>query len=181
MTDHQIVIAAVRFGDGDRIDDLLEAVVRGVQSRGYSVAGYLQRETPDGPGCCSIMHLEEISSGAQIRISQALGAGSRGCRLDPQALAEVSGRLLSVIGPNTELLVLNRFGKGESDGQGFRNVIENACALGVPVLTAVRETYEPAWNEFAAGIGEFLEPDVDQVTQWALRAVAGRRQSRDAA
>lgn len=181
MTDHQIAVAAVRFGEGDRIDSLLEAVVRGIQSRGYSVAGYLQREVPDGPGCCSIMHLEEIASGAQVCISQALGAGSQGCRLDPQALAEVSGRLLAVIGPDTELLVLNRFGKGESDGQGFRNVIENACALGVPVLTAVRETYEPAWNAFSAGVGAFLEPDEDKVLQWALQAAAGRRQSRDAA
>ncbi|MAS03300.1 MAG: hypothetical protein CL534_01130 [Ahrensia sp.] len=181
MTDHQLAIAAVRFGDGDRIDEVLETVVRAVQSRGYSAAGYLQRETPDGPGCCPATFLEDVSSGEQLRITQALGAGSRGCRLDPQALADISGRLLSAIRPSTELLVLNRFGKGESDGHGFRSVIESACGLGVPVLTAVRETYEPAWSEFTAGIGTFLPPDAEAVTQWALGSTAVRRRTRDAA
>ena len=123
-------IAAVRFSGGDNVDEVLETVVRAVQSRGYPVAGYLQRETPDGPGCCSATFLEDVSSGEQLRITQALGAGSRGCRLNPQALADVSGRLLSVVDANTDLLVLNRFGKGESDGHGFRSVIESAYGLG---------------------------------------------------
>lgn len=181
MTDYRLAIAAIRFGDEDRIDELLETVVRAVQSRGYPVAGYLQRETPDGPGCCPATFLEDVSSGEQLRITQALGAGSRGCRLDPQALADVSGRLLAAVDPATGLLVVNRFGKGESDGQGFRSVIESACGLGVPVLTAVRATYEPFWNEFTAGTGVFLTPDAEAVTRWALEAIAGRRKVRDAA
>lgn len=181
MTDHPLAVTAIRFSDGDRIDELLETVVRAVQSRGYPVAGYLQRETPDGPGCCPATFLEDVSSGERLRITQALGAGSRGCRLDPQALADVSGRLLSAVGPATELLVLNRFGKGESDGQGFRAVIENACSLGVPVLTAVRATYEPFWNEFTAGPGVFLPADAEAATRWALGAIAKRRQVNDAA
>jgi hypothetical protein len=181
VTDHPLAIAAIRFSDGDRIDGLLETVVRAVQSRGYPVAGYIQRETPDGPGCCPATFLEDVSSGEQLRITQALGAGSRGCRLDPQALAEVSGRLLTAVEPATDLLVLNRFGKGESDGHGFRSVIENACGLGVPVLTAVRATYEPSWNEFTAGAGKFLAADAEAITQWALGSIARRRQMNDAA
>lgn len=181
MTDHSLAIAAIRFGDGDRIDELLETVVRAVQSSGHPVAGYLQRETPDGPGCCPATFLEDVSSGERLRITQALGAGSRGCRLDPQALADVSGRLLTVVDTATDLLVLNRFGKGESDGQGFRSVIESACGLGVPVLTAVRATYEPFWNEFAAGAGVFLPADADAVIEWALASIARRRQVDDAA
>ncbi|MCI5073983.1 DUF2478 domain-containing protein [Oricola sp.] len=181
MTDHPLAVAAIRFGDGDRIDEILETVVRAVRSRGYRAAGYLQRETPDGPGCCPATFLEDVSSGEQLRITQALGAGSRGCRLDQQALADVSGRLLTVLDSATDLLVLNRFGKGESDGQGFRSVIENACGLGVPVLTAVRATYEPFWSEFAAGTDVFLEPDAEAATHWALEAIARRGRARDAA
>lgn len=181
MTNQQFPIAAVRFETGDGIDALLETVVRAVQLHGRPVAGYLQRETPDGPGCCSIMHLEDIFSGELTCISQALGAGSRGCRLDPQALAEVSGRLLSTIGPNTELVVLNRFGKGETDGHGFRSVIETACDLGVPVLTAVREMYEPGWLEFTAGTGTILPAEPDAIVRWVLEVNSERRLTRDAA
>lgn len=181
MTDQELAVAAVRFDGGDGIDALLETVVRALGARGHEVAGYLQRETDDGPGCCSIMHLEDISTGEQVRISQALGAGSRGCRLDPQALAEVSGQLRSAIGPETDLVVLNRFGKGESDGHGFRSVIETACDLGVPVLTAVRDTYEPAWVDFTAGSGTFLPADHDAIVRWVIAAVSERRRKPDAA
>lgn len=180
MTDSRLAVAALRFGDGDRVDELLDAVARALQARGHRVAGTLQRETPQGPGCCAVMHLEDVASGERFRISQELGAGSRGCRLDPQALAEVSGRLLAAIGPGTDLVVLNRFGKGEADGHGFRSVIERACLLGVPVLTAVREAYEPAWRDFTADAGELLGPDAGEALRWAEQAIA-RRSARDAA
>ncbi|MEP5755911.1 MAG: DUF2478 domain-containing protein [Nitratireductor sp.] len=180
MTDQPLAIAAIRFGDGDRIDDLLETVARTIGARGCRVAGYLQRETPDGPGCCGVMYLEDIAGGARTRMSQALGAGARGCRLDPQALAEAACRLQASIGPQTDLVVLNRFGKGESDGHGFRSVIAQACELGVPVLTAVRETYRPFWEEFTGGVGALLPPDAEEATRWAVSAASARRSPRAA-
>jgi len=87
MTDSQFALAAVRFGDGDTVDALFETVVRTLQARSHHVAGYLQRETPDGEDCCSIMHLENVSTGERTRFSQALGPGSKGwCRLDWNSL-----------------------------------------------------------------------------------------------
>lgn len=178
---HEPALASVRFGDDDRIDELLETVVRTIKSGGHTVAGHLQRQTPDGPTCCAATFLEDVATGEQQRITQALGPGSRGCRLDPQALAQVSGRLLSSISPRTELLVLNRFGKGEADGHGFRAVIERACDFGVPVLTAVRPTYEPAWTEFTGGFGRFLRCEPDLALDWALDAIFRHKRRRDAA
>ncbi|MFZ2101022.1 MAG: DUF2478 domain-containing protein, partial [Oricola sp.] len=156
--EQSLAIAAIRFGDGDRVDDVLESVVRQVRARGHAVAGCLQRETPEEDDCCAITHLEDLATGEKIRISQALGRGAKGCRLDPAALAEVSGIMLGKIGPGTGLLVVNRFGKGESDGQGLRAVIEAACEIGIPVLTAVRSAYESAWLEFTGG-GTLLPAD----------------------
>jgi len=181
MTDTHFALAAVRFGEGDAVDALFESAVRALRARSRDVAGYLQRETPDGQDCCSIMHLEDVSTGERIRFSQALGPGSKGCRLDPQALAEASGRLISTIGPHTDLIVLNRFGKGEADGHGFRNVIERASDLGVPVLTAVREAFEPAWDEFTGGLGVILPADPALVTRWAAATIEKRRLPQPAA
>jgi hypothetical protein len=164
-------VAAVRFADGEPIDDCLDTVVRALQRRGLQVEGFLQRETPGGPGCCSIMNLENISDSTRIRISQALGPGSRGCRLDPQALAEVAGQLGSSIGTRTDRIVLNRFGKGEADGHGFRAVYEHAGELDIPVLTAVRAAYEPAWTGFAGDLGCILEAKPDHVVDWALASI----------
>ncbi len=165
-------LAAIRFTPEDGIDGLLEAVVRTLQSRGVGVSGYLQRETEDTAACCNITHLEDVASGTWHRISQALGSGSRGCRLDPGALADVSGLLLARLEAGTEFVVLNRFGKGESEGQGFRAIIERAFALRIPVLTAVRQTYEPAWLSFTDGSARLLPAERTAILTWANDAIA---------
>lgn len=160
-------LAAIRFKPEDGIDALLERVVRHLQAEGVKVSGYLQRESLDPNSCCNISHLEDVSDGTWHRISQALGSGSRGCRLDPRALADVSGLLLARLEADTEFLVLNRFGKGESEGQGFRAVIERAFDLGIPVLTAVRETYADAWDAFTDGSATLLPADAPAIFSWA--------------
>ena len=60
MTDTNFALAAVRFDDGDKVGALFETVVRALQAQSHDVVGYLQRETPDGRDCCSIMHLEDV-------------------------------------------------------------------------------------------------------------------------
>lgn len=164
-------LAAIRFTPEDGIDNLLEHAVRALQSEGVKVSGYLQRESLDPNACCNISHLEDVSDGTWHRISQALGSGSKGCRLDPRALADVSGLLLARLETDTEFLVLNRFGKGESEGQGFRTVIEKAFELDIPVLTAVREAYAPAWDQFTEGSARLLLPDKAAILAWARAAV----------
>lgn len=168
MTDRTVSLAAVRFAAGDGVDAVLAAAARAVAARGYRVAGYLQHDVPDGPGCCSATYLEDIASGGRRRITQALGPGSRGCRLDPQALADATAGLLRDIGPQTALVVLNRFGKGEAEGHGLRAVVERAVDAGLPVLTAVKEPYAEAWEAFGGGIAVTLEPDAAQVLRWCL-------------
>jgi nucleoside-triphosphatase THEP1 len=173
-------LAAIRFNHEDSVDDLLEFAARALQTKGVSVTGYLQRETEDA-SCCNITHLEDLSDGALYRISQALGSGSRGCRLDPTALAEVSGMLHTTLETGTDFLVLNRFGKGESEGQGFRAAIEKALDMRTPVLTAVREAYAAAWEEFTDGSAVLLPPDKVAILDWAQTAVEDARARQSAA
>lgn len=175
MIGDRLPLAAIRFGSGDDIDALLGSVVRRVKTEGFAVAGVLQRKVFDGPDCCSSTVLEEIGGDRVFRISQTLGTGSAGCRLDPQELTEAAGHLLSAISPSTDMVVLNRFGKGEADGHGFRSVIETACAFSVPVLTAVRQTYEAAWDEFTGGTAAMLNATVEDAVAWATGAARHRR------
>ncbi len=174
-------LAAVRFEHTDDIDAVLESTVRAMQARGLRVCGFVQRETEDPASCCNITHLEDVATGTWHRISQPLGSGSRGCRLDPQALAEVSGPLLAELETRPDFLLLNRFGKGESEGQGFRAVIEKAFELRIPVLTAVREAYAEAWATFTESSAHLLPPDTEAVLDWADAAVAATQADRTAA
>lgn len=161
------LLAAVRYRPDQRVDAVLEEVVRSLVDRGVRVAGYLQRETPPVDGCCSTMHLEDVETGDQVRISQALGTGSRGCRLDPQGLEHATGLLLSRLEDGADLIVLNRFGKGESDGRGFRAVVEAAFARQMPVLTAVHDNYADAWRAFGGGLSVELPLDRAAIMQWS--------------
>ena len=160
------LLAAISFDTGD-IDDLLRVVAESLTSRGLIVRGALQSRGIAGGAChCADMDLTTIGSGQRFRISQPLGNGSHGCRLHPGALAECSSFLESEIGRGADLLILNRFGRGESEGRGFRDLIGKAVMLNIPVLTAVRPTYAEAWAEFGIGAACDLPMDLAAVLSW---------------
>ncbi|MCY0096762.1 DUF2478 domain-containing protein [Hoeflea ulvae] len=164
-------LAAIRIADDTATDDLLESVVRTLQKEGRSVAGFIQRQ-----GCRDLsghaeMLLEEIVGGRRFCISQPLGRESRGCRLDPRAIAEIAGPFVASLDTRPDLLVLNRFGKGESEGQGFRSVLEKAFLLGIPVLTSVKRTYLHAWEDFSGNCAVSLPPSPEIVLDWSRSAL----------
>lgn len=170
-------LAAIRIADDTATDDLLATVVRTLQQEGRSVAGFIQRQGCHDDSGHAEMLLEEIPSGNRFCISQPLGRDSRGCRLNPRAIADLAGPLLTAIESRPDLLVLNRFGKGESEGQGFRAVFEKAFLLGIPVLTSVKQIYVGAWEEFAESCSASLPPTLEDILVWA-RAAAASSQKR---
>jgi glycosyltransferase involved in cell wall biosynthesis len=99
------------------------------------------------------MDLRILGGGPVLRINQRLGEGSRGCRLDPGALeaavAEVALRM-----EGAEALVLNKFGKHESEGRGFRLLIAEALAAGLTVVLGVNRMNLEAFRAFTGGAGE---------------------------
>ena len=160
-------LAAVEFDDGQDIDSLLEGFVRRQTDKGFRIRGVLQSREASGCEChCSDMDLRIIGSEKVFRISQSLGSGSAGCRLHPGALADCSAFLEQQLRGHADLLVLNRFGKGESEGRGFRDLISASLAMGIPVLLAVRPTYLKAWEEFSGEYGATLSFDEKSVIRW---------------
>ena len=160
-------LAAIEFDDGQDIDGLLACFVQAQQRWGLIVKGVLQDRGQAGGECyCADMDLLAIGSDRVFRISQSLGAGSSGCRLHPGALADCSAYLEQEIEQGADLLVLNRFGKGESEGRGFRDLICMALSRGIPVLIAVRPAYLVAWEQFSGDYGITLPFDRNAVSQW---------------
>ncbi len=161
------MLAAIHYSRDDvGVSDTFDTVVRWLHSQGVRVCGYLQREVHDQSSCCAQTFLEGISTGEKIRISQPLGNGSTGCRLDPHALSELSGRLLSELETRPDFLIVNRFGRGEADGHGFRSGIEMAYSMGIPVLTAVRDEYLEDWRSFGAELATELPPLTEEALAW---------------
>lgn len=159
-------LAAIHVDHGD-IDGFLAGIARELTARGLTVRGALQTRGAVGGEChCADMDLTTLGSHRVFRISQPLGNGSRGCRLHPGALADCSTFIEAELEQGADLLILNRFGRGESEGRGFRDLIARAMVLDVPVLTALRPTYADAWRDFGAGAACDLTPDRDAVLRW---------------
>ncbi len=160
------LLAAIEYQKDFDIDGLLETVALNLKARGNYLAGYTQYEVKDPKGRCPVMKLRNLKTDETARISQAMGMESRGCRMDAGALAEFSGKLVNELEPKIQLLIINRFGKAETEGHGFRNVIEKAFAMEIPILTTVRAPYVEAWYSFCGELGETLPTMPYDILNW---------------
>ncbi|MFD2174211.1 DUF2478 domain-containing protein [Rhodobacter lacus] len=159
-------LAAVLF-DETPPDALLSAFARRLAAEGRQVRGLIQRrEAGTGPCHCAEMDLLSLAGPEIFPVSQPLGPGAHGCRLDLGALAGAAQFLLSELARAPDLLILNRFGKAEGEGRGFRDVIAEAMAREVPVLTAVRGRHVADWATYTEGFGLCLAPDPAALARW---------------
>lgn len=70
------------------------------------------------------------------------------------------------------LLIVNKFGKQEAEGGGFREVIGRAMIVGIPVLTTVSQGNLAAFLSFADGLARAVAPDADAAVAWCLAAAS---------
>lgn len=149
-------------------DAFLAAVVNDLAARGLRLAGTVQSNLarPDRRRCD--MDLRILPDGPTFRISEDRGDLARGCRLDSGALeqgvAEVMARL-----PGADLLIVNKFGKRESEGHGLIPAIAAAIDADIPVLVGVNALNLPAFLAFAGGLATALPPDPALVRDWCLQ------------
>ncbi len=154
-----------------RIDLLLAEVVDKLEAHGVALAGTVQTniERSDRPKCD--MDLRLLPDGPVVRISVDRGAAARGCRLDAGAL-EQSVLWVSNTLDGAEILVVNKFGKQESERRGLAGTIADALGRGLPVLVGVNGLNLPAFLEFAGGMALELAPDAASVADWCFTMIA---------
>ncbi len=152
-------------GKGD-LDQVLYHFAHTQIKSGSRVCGVVQVNTDreDCPLCD--MDVQVLPDGPTIRISQNLGKDARGCRLDPNALEQSVAEVAQRLSPDVDLLVLNKFGKHEAGGRGFRDTIGQALALGVPVVCGVNELNRQALEEFCDGLAQYVEPNTEALSNW---------------
>lgn len=145
-------------GEGAVIGRLAEAA----RARGLTVAGMVQKDErrPDRRRCD--MSLVDLASGTEIPISQDRGKDARGCRLDHGALEEAAALAARALDAASlpDLLVLSKFGKREIEGHGFRQLVEKAVELGIPVLVGVGADHVEGFLAFAGDYGRVVDSEV---------------------
>lgn len=151
-------------GRGDT-DLLLLGIAETLSAWGYHAGGTVQINTERGGGPCD-MDVKVLPAGPIFRISQDLGRGSTGCRLDPDALETAVGLVAARVRSELDLLIINKFGKHEAEGRGFRSVIADAIGLDVPVLVGVNALNLDAFLQFVGPEAEALDPDPQAILCW---------------
>lgn len=168
-------IAAIQYEarQGETIDDILRTCARTLKNGGHRLAGAVQINAPrEGFSRCD-MTIEDLASGRLIEASDKTRV-SGGCRLDAYALEDAAGLVAQAIGEETDLVIINRFGKQEALGQGFRSAIESAVMHGVPVLTSYNSANRDAFDAFSGGAADVLPPAAGDVIAWCRAAIAER-------
>lgn len=171
-TDHGAArLAAIVFPSRFRIDALMSEVAQAAIADGARLAGVVQARVEDPATGRSNLMLRGLRGDWELPILEERGQAAKGCRLDPQAVTDAAGRLQAELARGVDLLIVNRFGRAESEGYGLRNVLGQAAEEGVPTLVGVREDYVEAWDAFHGGLGITLPLDAAAALRW-YRGVA---------
>ena len=158
-------------GRGDT-DLVLAGLAADLTDRGLACCGTVQINTARADAGPCDMDVRLLPDGPVLRISQDLGPSSRGCRLDPAALETAVGWVAARLSADADLLIVNKFGKHEAEGKGFRDVIAEALALGVPVLVGLNRVNRDAFLDFAQGMAVEVPSRPDALKDWVKSAAA---------
>ncbi len=174
------MLAAVLYdsSEGARLEQVARSAIGELEARGVTLAGAVRQEGTGEPSNRCSMMLRDLATGRIIDIAEDRGPLARGCRLNPDALEAAVEMAMAALARGAELLVVNKFGKHEAEGRGYRDAISLALDQGVPVLIAVNREQEAAWQAFSGGLDERLPLDPEAVLTWCREAVSEQESRR---
>lgn len=158
-------LAYVTLQGRGRTDELIAQVADLLAKDDVRLAGTVQSniERPDRRKCD--MDLAVLPDGPVVRISEDRGDLARGCMLDSgaleQAVMAVEQRL-----PGAQVLIINKFGKRESEGKGLAPIIAEALSMGLPVLVGVNGLNLSSFLAFAGEDVHALPGDAPLIAAW---------------
>ncbi|APX89060.1 hypothetical protein BV394_04415 [Brevirhabdus pacifica] len=164
-------IAYTKSSGPGATDRLLTRLAERLEEGGARLCGTIQvnHDAPGQRGCD--MDVTVLPDGPVVRISQALGRHAEGCRLDPEALERAVSLTSDVLeGGAVDLLLVNKFGKHEAAGGGYRTLIARALELDLPVLVGLGGQNAEAFHAFTGGMGEALPSDLRALVEWCREA-----------
>lgn len=175
--EHHLAAVIYEAGEGPQIDAILATAAAQLCRDGWALAGTVQRSAERADRCRCDMIVVDLASGSEMSIFEDRGPEARGCRLDPAALERLVAMTLNAIDRGADLVIINRFGKQEAEGRGFRHAIAEAMQLGIPTVTVVARANIDAWRQFAGGYGIELMADAATIISWCRAVALARRAS----
>jgi nucleoside-triphosphatase THEP1 len=169
-------LAYVLSGEGKAVNEALAALAASLMDSGLNVIGTTQIDTPRPKSHKCDMDVRVLPSGEVIRISQDLGVNSRGCQLDPSAL-EAAVAMTSARLEGADVLIINKFGKHEAEGRGFRDVIAQAVMRDIPVIVGMNGLNVEAFMTFCDDEAVAVDASLPALLDWAGPIIGARAAS----
>lgn len=157
-------LAALVYDEGQDPDALLHAFAADLRAHGVRAVGLVQ--SGDRAADRSSVHAVLVHSGERLALLQDLGPLAEGCRLDVGQLLSAGARVASALDQGADVLIINRFGKLEREGQGLSYLIDRALSDGIPVIIAVPSRRLDDWTGFAGGMSVQLDCSRAALDQW---------------
>lgn len=154
-------------------DAVLHEVAGQLLADSVALIGAVQDTQRNGDDERKSMSLRLLPDGPEVAISQSLGRHSQGCNLDPEGLEHAAGLIAAGLENAPQLVLLNKFGKQEAEGQGFRPIIAEALSRGIPVILGVGREKLPAFLEFSGDLAQPLARSRDAILQWCRDQMSG--------
>jgi uncharacterized protein (DUF4213/DUF364 family)/nucleoside-triphosphatase THEP1 len=159
---------AVLYTAGTAHRSVLSEFAAELKSRGWRLGGVVQKTLYDADGTRRGIDAVEVDTGRRIPISRPtkhdLAAGT--CTLDRSALAEATNAVRRAVEEGMDLVVVDKFGEREQEGDGLADEILEAIAEGVPTLVSVPAAALERWIRFTGGMGDLVAPDMEALWRW---------------
>jgi nucleoside-triphosphatase THEP1 len=136
------------------------------------VAGVLAEEHGLAGRSCGAGYLRDLASGERFTIYRDVPAGTGACHIDAEGVEAACAALIRQIA-ESDLVVLNKFGKLEAMRQGLWRVLETSVAAGKPLLLALSEKHAAAFRAVAPDAA-WLEPEQAALDAWWRKACGAR-------
>jgi hypothetical protein len=162
MFDAQSDLAALVYDNGEDPDAVLRHFAADLIAQGVRAVGMVQA------GQCADSSLSAVlvHNGETILLAQDFDPAASGCRLDLARLQNAGERVAEALEAGADLLIVNRFGKRERNGQGLLQLMLRALDSDTPVVIAVSLEHFADWIKFAGGMCVKLTCDRDALDHW---------------
>jgi len=154
-SDPEIRLAGAFYASGKHQMGLLRSFANEVAANGWRVGGVVQEVLKDEDDKTIGLDGIALDTGERIAINRPTKENrlNKTCSLDKSALANASSAVERAILAGVDLIVIEKFGEQEQQGDGLAGDILHAVSEGIPTLVAVPEGVRDQWNEFSGRLG----------------------------
>ena len=129
------------------------------------VGGVLQEALFDAEGAVIGLNAVDVVTGRRIPITRP-AKNSDECTFNVSAHTQTATIISNAIQQRLDLVVVEKFGELEQNGEGLIDEILQTIAEGIPLLISVPEAALPVWQERSGELGTVLAFSEEAFEQW---------------